>query len=433
MTVIDLGEVTHDSAGPALPVNYRRIRHGVLAAVVLLGTLALTGSARPAPPTVHQLWTVPLARHDFAQIQDDTVYLSRVVGDTTELTAYDAATGRPRWRGVTGESTENFGVNPAFDVVLVQADLATITERDGNQWWTSSFSRATVALGAADGTERWRTSGELGNIGVDGTGLAMEHDEHAVVTRMRRIRLSDGRQLWDLPVPGVSSWTVVYRADQPSHVVTVTPGGAVRVYGYADGKLATTGRVPWQHRVSDLMSAGPYLAVRSRRDGPITLYRPDDLRVMWSAGPDIDYFTECGPALCVLDGNGVSSRDPATGRELWRRPDMFSVSPGPPGRVLLDTGGDGGVHQVVDAATGRSIGEPAAGTPLWGGLDGTMVFTRPTTDRPVRQLLTRLDLTTGRQTRLGAVELPDEERGCTFSGRYVGCVRDGTLTVLTAG
>jgi outer membrane protein assembly factor BamB len=432
MTVIELGEVAHDSSGPALPVGYRRVPRVALTAVALAGTLVLTGSGHPAPPTVRPLWTAPLARDDSVHLYDRTAYVNRPAGNATELTAYDLATGRKKWRVVSGDTPTNFGVTAAFGVVLVPADPVEVQEVDGDQQYWTSFSRTTVALNAGDGRERWRTAGHLDTLGADGTGLVTEHDDHAVTTRMRLIRITDGHQIWDLPLSGVSAWTILWRDDQPSHLVTVTPGGDVRIFAYADGSLVTTGRVPWQHRESDVMNAGSHLAVRSNRFGPTTLYRPDDLTVLWTTGGSVSYLKECGPLLCALDGNGVSARDPATGREIWRNPDMFSVNDVAPGRLLMDSGGSGGVQQLADAETGRPIGERVYGSVLFGGPDGTMLLTRPTDELPGRHLVIQLDLTTGRQARLGVVELA-EDRPCSLAGRYLGCPRDGTLTVTTVG
>ena len=79
----------------------------------------LTGSARPAPPTVHPLWTTPLTQDDSLQLHDRTAYVSRVTaGPAVELTAYDLAAGRRRWSAVSDSPTATYGINAVFDVVL---------------------------------------------------------------------------------------------------------------------------------------------------------------------------------------------------------------------------------------------------------------------------------------------------------------------------
>jgi outer membrane protein assembly factor BamB len=432
MTLIDLGKITHDPADPALPVNHRRVRHLVLAAAALAGVLLLTGSARPAPPSVQQLWAAPLARDDTAQLHDGTAYVNRLAGTGTELTAYDLATGEKRWRVVSGTGAANFGVQPAVDVVLVPVGRRVVDELDGGERFWTLYSEGTVALDAGTGRERWRTAGEVGAVGTDGTGLVLEHDRHGVATRIRLIRLGDGHQVWELPASGAEATTVLWTDDQPLRIATVTAGGELRVYGYADGRLRARARVPWKSRRSDLMGAGALLAVRGDRNGTTTLYRPDDLSVLWSTG-DVVFLTGCGRLLCALDDDGVAGRDPATGRELWRVRDMFGVAEVGPGRLLLDSGGVGGVQQLVDAGTGRPIGSRAYGVAVPGGPAGSLLLLRRTARPPGGQLVSRLDLTSGEQTALGLTAPADEDRACSGAGRYLACERDGALTVVSVG
>ena len=104
---------------------------------------------------------------------------------------------------------------------------------------------------------------------------------------------------------------------------------------------------------------------------------------------------------------------------------MSNVNEVGPGRILLDNGGPDGIQQLADAATGRPIGERVTGGPLARPRGpGSLLFARPLDGTGWRQLVTRLDLATGRQTLLGPAD-SDDERTCSASGRYLACTRGG--------
>jgi outer membrane protein assembly factor BamB len=429
MTVIELGEVTHEAA-PALaaPVDLRRAVRVVLAVVALAGSLVLAGSARPAPPTVHPLWTTPQFETDVAVLHDDTAYLSH----RTRLTAHDTATGKVRWTAQIGNVVP--GVSVTAGLVLLGLDPVEMTWVDSDGFtYSNPYNRATLALDAATGAERWRLAGDLGPGGTDGTSMMFESVGSGVLTRLRRVRLSDGRDLWSRPAPGVVTWTMTWNGVEPDLVVTLTETGEVSVLRYADGTLVHQGRLPGRGRDFWMSGAGSDLLV-TRTNGPSisTVYRPADLSEKWHVAARIDYLADCGPLLCSLDDRGVAGRDPATGREVWRQGEMHGVADAGPGHVLLFDGSPGGIMQLVDAATGRQLGGLRYGTPASAPRAAPMVITRRATASPGRQLVLRLDPATGVQTLLGTTQLADDHP-CWATDRYLGCSDGEKFTVSALG
>ncbi|GIE93847.1 outer membrane protein assembly factor BamB family protein [Paractinoplanes rishiriensis] len=437
MTMIDLGEVALDPAPPAVPVNVPRVRRAVLAGLALLGSLVLTGAAPPAPPTVRTLWTTPLDNGESVSLSGDTAFLNRMTDrGGAEVAAYDLATGRLRWAAPTGETLAGFTPLVTANRVLVATEVVNLAETRPEQSRYIMYARATIALDATTGAERWRVAGDFNTGMDDSTGLVTEYDDAGQLIRLLLVRLSDGHELWSRPLTGLASWSTIYQDDQPTGIVTVTASGELRIYGYDDGKLRRSARVPWDPERSELFTAGPYLALRHSRANraSTTLYRPGDLRALWHTDDELGYVTGCDRLLCTIDGGGVAGRDPQTGQEVWRHPGMQGLRALGPGRLLLDDGrgGPDGTHQVVEAGSGRPVGEPGVGTPMWNRSKGSILVMQRSEAPVGRYAVRRLDVSTGARTLLGTIA-PLGDAGCLGTERYLACTNYGTLTVTAVG
>jgi outer membrane protein assembly factor BamB len=444
MTVIDLGDVTQDTRPPAVPLDHRRLVRAVLALLTLAGLVTLAGSARPRPATVRPLWTMALAEQEGFMLDENTAYLERAAG----LTAYDLATGRVRWTAPTAAGVlDHFGARPFGGLLLAPVEPVRIIKSDpgGGYVYYTEFSRATAALDSATGHELWRTAGEISPVTITGdTALAVERDKAGHLIRIRRLRLPDGRVLWARPVPGATHIAVAR-----DKIVTAGDKGEIHVYGYADGALRRTGRVPWptgsaqSGQYTDLSEAGQYFTVVQHRVdlNLATVYRPDDLRPLWNADASWGFVQACGPLLCTFSRGGVVGRDPASGRVVWQQPGMAGVQVLTGNRLLLDNANayaPGSDVVLVDPGTGRQIGAPIRGMPVASALSypsslphPSMLILRPTT-RSEKVAVVRLDIATGATTLLGAIQRPGE-RPCRSAGRYLACPREGALTITAVG
>jgi hypothetical protein len=443
MTVIDLGDVASETHQPQTPLDHRRLLRIVLAVLATAGLLALAGSARPETHGIRPLWTVPLADGDDFKLDGRTAYVNRMAGGRAQLTAYDLATGKVRWTADTGTAVSILGSDPTGGVVLVPVDPARITRSDPNgaYLFITEFSRATVALDPATGRQLWRTPGQISPDNVVGdTALAAEHDDDAGITRVRRLRLSDGHEVWARSLPRAGSLALT-----PDDVITATGTGEAAVYAYGDGSLRRAGRLPWPTGAAQagyttgINAAGRYFTVTQFRDeaNTATVYRPADLSRLWSTDATRGLVEACGPLLCSLGRDGVAAHDPATGMVRWRQPRMSGLQPLTGDRLLLDdstgyTLPGRGTMVLVDPATGRRIGAPVRGTPVRTADPTGAILMLSATGEPGRAAVVRLDTTTGAAGPLGTIESRGDAN-CASAGRYLACELGGTLAVMAAG
>ncbi|WP_433369664.1 PQQ-binding-like beta-propeller repeat protein [Actinoplanes sp. CA-142083] len=437
MTVIDLGEVTHEDAGPAVPLNHRRLLRVLLAVLTVAGVLAVAGSAHGTPPGLRPLWITPLnMENDAVALDGDTAYLARTgvgVGDTPTLAAYNLATGEMRWSTPTGDQLAGYSPRPAGDVVLAPVDPVTVShnEENGDRYFYITV-RTTIALDAATGDELWRVNGDAHPSVPTGTALVAEHDRQNRVVGLRAVKLRDGAELWHLALPPLADWTPLPDFDHPEAIATVTQNGTASVYGFADGKLRKTGRLPWDGEgvVTSIAPTGPNFAVSHDQiaSGTMTtVYDSGTFKALWFA----DYVAPCGALACSSYFDGLSARDPATGRVVWNLPATHDGWQVGADRTLVGADRNNNQLQLVDSRTGKLLGRPVTGmaAPGSGEADSVLV-TRPSLD-PVGQLVvTRVDLADGRQTPLGRFGPSGDQTVCLSSPGYLACPRYDGLHVM---
>jgi outer membrane protein assembly factor BamB len=445
VTVIELGEVAAaaddeppDRPGSRRPLLSRRqVREAGLALIAVLCLLAVTGSARPQQHGIRLLWSVAAAEPDGVIITRHAAYLQHAEADNTRLTAYDLATGAVRWtRQLTG--TISFAqVAEKAGVLLAPTDPPVISGPDDQDTAGLPASRETVALNADTGAELWRTPGEPQLVNDD-TALMIEQTDDGRFLRMRLIRLGDNRTLWSRETPGVQNQTVAMADDQPTRVITASGAGDIKIFGYADGAYLTGARIPWVKPrpqdgfFNDISANADYLVVnRTIQDTFDTnVYRLDTLAEAWSIQNTNGYAFTCGRALCLNSGSAISAHDLATGRRLWQVGSPGNVWPATNNRLVLDDGTEEGNPLLVDAGSGRPVGEPGRGSTVWDvEASDEILLLHTTTSPPDRTSVTRWDLSTGHQHLLGSIDEVAIGR-CQSAGDYLACQRGGTMDVL---
>jgi outer membrane protein assembly factor BamB len=422
MATIELGDATGVDAQPrSVPLDRRRIVRYALSVLCVLGLLLAGGSARAAPPFLRVAWSAPLADGDTVSFTDDTAYVSRAVDGHVEITAYRLAGGRVLWRS-TIDAFGPLSPEPQGGLLLFRDDPVSLQRPldDGGQM-TLFFYRSTIALDARTGARVWRAPGEQGATG-GGMVLLGEHDGQANLERLTMVDQA-GHQVWSRPVPGARTWTIIEPDDRPAEVVTVGEDNLVTFLRYADGTVIRSQALP--RPASEVAFAEGYLLGIDRSDQPPfdatwTVYRWSDLTPLWSIGSE-DWIAGCRPLLCGFNTDGMVAHDPETGAVRWKAPAKRSVRALGDNRLLLTDVLELGETTVVNATTGRRIGEAAPGMEVWdGGPHDSVLALRHTKDPPGHVSVTRLDLRSGRSLLLGVID-PIQVITCWDLGRYLAC------------
>jgi hypothetical protein len=448
MTVIELGDTATRTHPPAVPLDHRRLLRAVLALLAIAGLLTLAGSARPEAHGVRPLWMQPMTDNETFSIDEHTAYLNRMNDGHAELSAYDLATGALRWATSTGDRVSIRGAQPAGGIVLLPVDPVRITTSDpnGGFLFITEFSRSTIALDPATGRVLWRTAGEFRPDQVTGSGvLVSERDEHGRLTRLSLLRLPDGSPLWSRPVPGAADVAVTDVAVTDDAVITTTGKGKVQIYGYGDGAPRRTGQLPWPAgsvqagQAAGLIAAGHYFTVVQYRDeaNTATVYRPEDLRRLWSVDSTRGLVRGCAPLLCTFGPKGVAGLDPVTGQVRWQQPDMSGIAMITRDRLLLSGGGGNTLPGqegmvLVDPTTGHRIGTPVRGTAVTTDRPEPSILVLRPTGRPGQVAVLRLDITTGTAAPVGITTSPGPQQ-CVSIGAYLVCRRVDRLAVMAVG
>nr|WP_221381512.1 PQQ-binding-like beta-propeller repeat protein [Actinoplanes polyasparticus] len=426
MTLIDLGNAEAATGAAAAPVNLPRLRRLALVVLTALGLAAMTASTPPAPSLVRPLWTTALQPSDTVAVDGRTVYLNRSSpSGPAEVVAFDLHTGRLRWSTPTGDA---YGIRPAGDVVLVTTGPPPIGSTP------SAPGPRTIALDAATGTQLWQAAGASSSSPLGSGVLLAETSQSGATTGLRLVGLRDGHQVWRRSITPAEEWTTITEGARPTSIITMTATGDATVYNYDDGAVRHRSRIPWNGVYSaTFFPVGAQLVVirTASAQTAATIYHAADLRRLWLSDELIGYVTGCGPLICTAGVRGVAGRDPATGRETWRRDDMRFVWNLGADRLLLSAAANlaSATTVLVDAATGRTIGRPLGGQEAFvAGPAGSLILLRATGRPHDRTAVNRLDLADGRQTALGTVDRLAEQ-SCQGVSGYLICPRGDTLTV----
>jgi outer membrane protein assembly factor BamB len=431
MSTIELGEISSaPNAEPPAEFDLRLVRRLAIVFSLLLCLFGAAGSARPAPPGVRLLWSVPINDADGTTLGADTLYLHR----GPSLTAYDLATGAVRWR-TTVEDTLGYA-QLAGDLLLLPSDPQT--GHQGNVF--TQFSRTTVALSAATGARLWKVPGEP-MVVAGGTALMADYTDAAAYARLRLIRLDDRGTVWQRDTPGVTSVSFAMVGDSPGQVVTVTDAGRAEVLRFADGGVIARARIDWARplpdhdQFNDVEAGGDHLVVNRNEQGraELSVYRLDTLERLWRTDGTDGFAFPCGSGVCFSNVRGLTSYDAETGRVRWRVPGSGSGWSATADRVVVDQAGEYGEQYLIDAETGARVGANNPGETVWNTEpDEALLVLKPTVTTPQRTAVSRWDLATGRRELLGAIDRIVVNR-CQAVGDYLGCYQDNTYTVTAVG
>ncbi|MFC7527686.1 PQQ-binding-like beta-propeller repeat protein [Actinoplanes sp. GCM10030250] len=449
MSVIELGEVgaagqepESHSAGPWF--NPRLWRRWAAAGVVLLCVLVLGASGRPVPPLVHRVWDAELGISYQTTVREDGIFVYQLKVDGAELISYEPATGAVRWkRGLDGApSYLAQGIEAGLLLISGDEEYAEIELEDGGQG-TIVYAGATTAIDARTGEQLWKQPGEV-QVTAPDTVLLGERTRTGDLSSIRVVRARDGSDVWKRTVAGAEQASVQQDGPRPSRIVTADAHGNVTVLRYDDGAIVTRRRLPWS---PPRPSAGTFsyltiandLAIVVSQDNlesGITAYRIDNLQEVWQTrGTSYAFPQDCGPVLCLAENTAVYGIDPLTGRRLWNLPGRGSVVQVADNRLLASTAGPEPAHQVLlEPATGKPVGAGAPGSPLSSALgqEAIILVNRFYTAGASTSSVTRMDVQTGRLTRIGMAEDVDTGQ-CGTSGHYLACDWSGRLVVTTFG
>jgi hypothetical protein len=446
MAVIELGLVHPDgdeSPEPARrPLPRGELRRVLVALVAICCVLTVTGSARPEPRGLVQLWSAPYSPDaDGYRIAGDTIYLLSRVGDR-RLTAHDLRTGAVRWSSPAVESA-GWIATVEDGVLLMPAGITTVNhqEPDGTNY-SREFSRDTVAVDAATGRQLWRQPGEVMTTRDDRV-LLLEWSGNGERARgLRMVRLRDGGTLWTRDRGDLASWAIdLSPGARPDRLVTVAGRGRAEVLSLTDGSVVTTGTLPWPatSRTDDysavtVQNRQLFLDQTLRTKTWVTSYDTDTLRRQWRVdltSPGGSY--GCGPVVCINDGDSTYGHDWATGARLWRLDGPAGTYPLAGGRLLVEEQ-NGTRRALMDAVTGRRLADLGTGMPVWDSLSRASPYlVQHTMQPPGLTSVSRFDPATGEVTLLGAIP-PTLEFGCQSEAGLLVCpTRENRLVVTDIG
>jgi hypothetical protein len=442
MTVIELGELPRDgdasAPSPPLRVDRRRVRPVAAVVLGLLTALGVTGSTPSVRHTLRPLWSTAFSEGDSMTVDATTLYAGRRQDGSVALSAFDLATGRLRWAVPAGE--ERLPLRPVGGVLVMPAgSYDARIPQDNGTFLVQTYTSRTIARDAGTGRALWTLPGDALET-YPGSVLLGESDGHGSLNRLRVAGLRDGVTRWTIPVRDVDVWGVAEAGGRPTDIVLGDRSGRLTVLRYADGSTERSGRMrgPGPPRTGNggytsLEVAGDRIMI-SRADNESdksTVYRLDTFQELWQSR---GFVVGCGVVFCSLEAEGLAGRDPATGRVLWRRTDLNGIWPLADGHFLSNGSSSSGPYQLVDAATGRGLGDAVRGEPTWTGAApiGSALLVGVVVADPRLSSVVQLDLDTGASYLLGTV--PDAEHyGCQTSPGYLVCARPDRLDVTAVG
>lgn len=379
MSIIELGEIRDEPASvPAVHRPRATGRPQRSAAVLLLSLVVLAGATPPPQRTVS---VVPASRTATAYLAGDGVF---VVDPPTpdgdrHLTAYaqpspPGAGVRRRWQASLARTGDYLDVRVERGLVLAMAVIA------------ANRVFQTTAFDAATGRQRWRHPGAPQP--AVGGGLLVTDVRGDGSGAMSGVEPDTGRVLWSVPTPPAAGTT--YHLDPEGQIdrfVLLQPTGEIQVYDAGTGHLLRSvdtlpgDRSAYQRVqiVGDLLLLVPPGSTR------LVGYGLAELEPRWTAEVTlVSHVLDCGVLLCAVpQTGGLQVLDPATGAVRWSEPGQDVLADVRHGRLLMAVPGQG--YAVRDAATGRVRAELGAWSlmpvlraddPLVGlrqGADGRMV------------------------------------------------------------
>lgn len=368
VVTIDLGEDWAVAEDPPAPPP-RRPHGAVLAALLVLVVLVLAGGSVAPRPAFVLLADLPVRGVTATDVGGDAVFVAVESGGQRSIARYALDGGAPVW--------EVSRSAPAAGLAYLSGAAALMV-------WTIDYpgdEERFVVLDAATGRQLWQSTGDVMVGRLPGSPhQLMRMEDPSGDLRMRYVDMRNGRTIWTRTVPAM---TQVLATDGPA---------AGFILGYADGTVLLlareTGEVLATARLDPLVPIGPdgafepennafmnvvhgrLLVEHGSADGVITLraYELSGMTLLWSVSGRLPIYPDvCGPYVCLSgDGSGAVALDLATGSVIWRASGFDGVQDLGAGRLLGYRAGGAQAADVLDAGTGRPIGNLGDWTPLFG-------------------------------------------------------------------
>jgi hypothetical protein len=413
VTIADLDVAPPPSGRPARIVPSRSV---ALVVITLCAMVLVTGSVRSAGHFTGVLWSEPYDR------DNDTMTLTPATLFVTHhgrLTAYDLAAGTVRWSAPA----------PAVTATVPAVADGVIVAPDGFERYFQrpdlllSRTTRTIARDARTGAELWRADGEPEDVNGQSVLLSDDSGDEPVLSN---VDLHDGHALWSRPVPGLASVVVV-----GDTVITAALDGRLTVLRYGDGSVARTEKVPWPASARLTTAVGRLVVTSQSPSGQANaVYAPDTLAELWHAGGAL---SDCRAVICGTAPGTLVGYDPDTGGPRWRVGGRTVAWPVRDDRIVASSDLDDR-FQLLDPATGRSVGVAGTGLGTWLP-DGRTVISGPSPASAYvlhGGAVVRLDLTTGAQYLQSSLD-GGGWIGCGAVGRYLVCRQSSRFAVLAAG
>jgi outer membrane protein assembly factor BamB len=449
MTVIELGLVTGGDPPPVTeqrrPRNRREIRRLLVAAVAALCLLTVTGSAPIRPGGLERLWSIPFHQDgDTFAVAGGAVFVLTTLGQPA-LTAYDLRSGAQRWTN-PGFADVSWLGSSAAGVMLLPAGSATVQHKnDDGSYAYREFNRDTVAVEMATGRQLWREPGDSTMLSGGRVLLADWNAAGSTVTRLRTVRIRDGATIWSRPATGLEAWTTgaTPGGSAADRLVTATSDGRIEVVDLADGRLVSSGRVPWarqserDNRYTSMTLDDHRIYIDKAEGGrsQFAVYDTETLRKLWAADvPESGGIYPCGPVLCLNLRDATAGYDRDTGEVRWRIAGATNGFPLPGGRLLVEDDDAGARHLLIDARTGRRLADLEATVPVWNYRTGDTPYLLGHTRQPLDLTsVSRFDARSGEVLMRGAIPRV-VDWGCANEGDLLACVTvDDHLAVTDVG
>ncbi len=376
MAVIELDLYAPPASEPVRARRPGRYRSAGLVVVLLL-TLALTGSAVPVPHLWRAAGSVPITPQGSFQLFGGRIFTFDRSNGTLTTTAWRLGPTRRLWShrstvAAVASSPEGFDwfVRPVGDLVVLQVgeDTSVLDAATGAVRW--HHAAAVVPISGSYGVEYDETfpsgdevgSGDAGGTVFDGTD-GLFHAGAPSHTDVRVVDLATGAVRWSAGVDGGAVADTV--PGRPDAMLLYTRTG-LAVRSLTTGAVLASQTVdpgPDQNavfsvpRTADLVlvtGSDPKAPVAGFGPLVVTAYSQGTLAPVWTrtepSGTD-QAVTVCGDEPCIVKNPGLTVLDPATGRDRWTIPVNASLRRhGPDVYVIENT--QSRVLEVRDPASG---------------------------------------------------------------------------------
>ena len=357
--VIDLGEDWAVSDEPPAGRRWRPSSRALLAALVLVAALLLTGASAAPRPAFVVLGTVEAQGTSATEVGDGAVFVGAQTLGRRSVTRYPLGGGAQDWSVTVSGPPEFLLYLPgsrtlmveSFDVEINQGRFTMLDAATGRELWTSS-GRLTLDGSDAD-------PGAL-LVDVDGTGATV-----ATYTDLRT-----GRGQWSRAVPAYAQ-LVATDDDTPVAArgyLIAEADGTVSLLARHTGAVLATGQIgrlvpvppgDFQDQITAVNVVGDRLLVL-RQQGPskatLDSFTLPAMRHEWSRSGELSGFPyTCGPVLCLGEATDLVALDPSTGATRWHLPGWQSAQDLGGGRLLGYRQGNGQQGGILDAGTGRLL------------------------------------------------------------------------------